>query len=104
MLDLENMSLKELRDLRTKVDRSIAGFEDRKRRAAMAALEEAAREHGFSLTELTGAKPARRSGGKVAPKYANPADASQTWTGRGRRPIWVQAALDSGKTLNDLEI
>ena len=54
--------------------------------------------------EDAGAKPARRSGGKVAPKYANPADASQTWTGRGRRPIWVQAALDSGKTLNDLEI
>lgn len=103
MFDLDNMSLKELRELRSKVDRSISGFEERKRRAAMAALEDAAREHGFSLTELTGAKPARR-GSKIAPKYANPADASQTWTGRGRRPLWIQAALDSGKSLNDLEI
>lgn len=103
MLDLENMSLKELRDLRGKVDRAIVGFEERKRRAAMAALEDAAREHGFSLNELTGAKTARR-GGKVAPKYANPADASQTWTGRGRRPLWIQAALDSGKSLSDLEL
>lgn len=103
MLDLETMSLKELRDLRTKLDRSIAGFEERKRRAALAAAEEAAREHGFSLTELTGAKPARR-GSKIAPKYANPADATQTWTGRGRRPLWVQTALDSGKSLDDLSI
>ena len=103
MLDLENMSLKELRDLRSKVDRSIAGFEERKRREAMAAVEEAARLHGFSLTDLTGAKPARRAS-KVAPKYANPDDATQTWTGRGRRPHWIQAALDSGKALGDLEI
>lgn len=103
MLDLENLSLKELRELRTKVDRSIADFEDRKRRAALAAVEDAAREHGYSLTELTGAKIGRR-GGKIAPKYANPEDATQTWTGRGRRPHWVQSALDSGKSLNDLEI
>ena len=103
MLDLENMSLKELRDLRSKVDRSIAGFEERKRREALAAVEEAARSHGFSLTDLTGAKPARRAS-KVAPKYANPDDSTQTWTGRGRRPHWIQAALDSGKALGDLEI
>lgn len=103
MFDLDNMSLKELRDLRTKVDRSISSFEERKRREALAALEEAAREHGFSLTELTGAKSGRRVG-KVAPKYANPDDNSQTWTGRGRRPHWVQAALDSGKTLEDMAI
>ena len=40
----------------------------------------------------------------VAPKYANPADTSQTWTGRGRKPQWVQAALDAGKSLEDLAI
>lgn len=38
--------------------------------------------------------------GKVAPKYRNPADSQQTWTGRGRMPLWVaalhaQGALDS---------
>ncbi|WBU56381.1 H-NS histone family protein [Paracoccus sediminicola] len=102
MLDLENLSLKELRDLRTQVDRSIASFEERKRREAMAAVEEAAREHGFSLNELTGGKA--RRGARVAAKYANPEDPSQTWTGRGRRPRWVQDALGSGKSLEDLAI
>ena len=103
MFDLDKMSLKELRDLQAKVGRAISSFEERKRRDAIAALEEAAREHGFSLNELTGAKPGRR-GAKIAPKYVNPQDDSQTWTGRGRRPHWVQAALDSGKSLADMEI
>ncbi|WBU63807.1 H-NS histone family protein [Paracoccus aerodenitrificans] len=103
MIDLENLSLKELRDLRTQVDRSINGYEERKRREALAAVEEAAKEHGFSLNELTGGKKGRRSS-KVSAKYANPNDPTQTWTGRGRRPLWVQDALNNGKSLEDLAI
>lgn len=68
----------------------------------MAAIEEAAREHGYNLAELTGGK-LRRSG-SVAPKYANPADPTVTWTGRGRKPRWVQENLDQGKSLEDLAI
>lgn len=103
MIDLDSLSLKELRDLRSKVERSITSYEERKRKEAIAAAEEAAREHGFSLNELTGAKAGRRTQ-KIAAKYANPADASETWTGRGRRPRWVQEALDSGRSLEDLAI
>lgn len=101
-LDLENMSLKELRDLRGKLDRAINTYEDRKRREALAAIEEAAREHGFNLADLTGAKPRRT--GTVPPKYANPQDPTMTWTGRGRKPRWVQESLDGGKQLDDLLI
>lgn len=100
--DLDQMSLKELRELRGKLDRAISSYEDRKRREALAAIEEAAREHGFNLAELTGAKP-RRSG-TVAPKYANPQDPTMTWTGRGRKPRWVQENLEGGKQLDDLLI
>ena len=41
---------------------------------------------------------------KVAAKYANPEDPSQTWTGRGRKPRWVEAFIQKGNTLKDLEI
>lgn len=100
-IDLDSMSLRELRDLRNKLDRAISTFEDRRKREALAAAELAVREFGFNLNDLTGAKPAR---GKVAAKYANPADPALTWTGRGRKPRWVQEALDAGKKLEDLEI
>ncbi len=45
------------------------------------------------------APKARRStaGRKVAPKYRNPANPAQTWTGRGRTPAWVQALQAAGQ-------
>ena len=33
---------------------------------------------------------------KVAPKYRNPSDANQTWTGRGISPAWIKALMDAG--------
>lgn len=100
-IDLDEMSLRDLRDLRNKIDRAISTFEDRRKREALAAAESAAREFGFNLADLTAAKQARS---KVAPKYANPQDPAQTWTGRGRKPRWVQEALDAGKPLESMEI
>jgi DNA-binding protein H-NS len=37
-------------------------------------------------------------------RYRNPDNFSDTWTGRGRKPKWVEALLESGKTLEDIEI
>ncbi|CAN1513637.1 Hns DNA-binding protein H-NS [Burkholderiaceae bacterium] len=51
-------------------------------------------------SKAAGSKPAKAkratAGKKVAPKYRNPADANQTWTGRGRTPLWVQALQTAG--------
>lgn len=101
-IDFDNMSLKEMRDIRSKLDRAINSYEDRKRRQALTAVESAAREHGFNLSDLTGSKAVK--GSKIAPKYANPQDPTMTWTGRGRRPQWVQENLDAGKALDDMVI
>lgn len=109
-IDLEKMSLEDLRSLRGRVDRAITGFSERKRREAIAAAEEAVKAHGFSsLADVTGGRrrgtsrsgraAARPAGDEV--RYANPADPSQTWSGRGRRPRWIQDALASGRSLED---
>ena len=37
------------------------------------------------------------AGRKVAPKYRDPANPAQTWTGRGRTPAWVQALQAAGQ-------
>lgn len=64
-------------------------------------------EHGLSVADLgSGGKVAGKSanaGRKVAPKYRNPAT-GETWTGRGLQPKWVQAAVASGKKLEDFAI
>jgi DNA-binding protein H-NS len=46
----------------------------------------------------------RRPYPKVLPKYRNPKDPAETWSGRGRQPHWVRAQLQSGKKLDDLRI
>lgn len=103
-IELETLSLQELRELKARVERAITSFEDRKKKEAMAELEARAREMGFSLAELTGGARKRRSSGPVAAKFANPADPTQTWSGRGRRPKWVTEALSEGRKLSDLAI
>lgn len=45
-----------------------------------------------------------RSTGKVAPKYRNPANEKETWTGRGRQPRWVAAEIANGRKLEDFLI
>jgi len=43
------------------------------------------------------AKKGALAGKKVAPKYRNPSNAEQTWTGRGVSPTWVQELKTAGK-------
>lgn len=106
--DLSGLSLNELTSLEKKVAKAILNRKTTEKKKALATIEAKAREMGFSLSELTGAAKTRRGTVKVripgVARYANPADRSQTWTGKGRRPAWVLAALEAGKSLDDLAI
>lgn len=102
--DLEELSLKDLQALRAKVDRAIETYEERVKLQAHEELLQVAKKFGFGLAELVSVVPAKGSRGTVAPKYANPENPAQTWTGRGRKPKWVEVALAEGKTLEDLSI
>lgn len=99
-INLDKLSLEELKDLKKRVETAIKGFEKRRKKEALIAAQKAAQEHGFSLEDILGEK----SGSKGLPKYANPANPEQTWTGRGRQPAWVKDALAKGKSLDSLAI
>jgi DNA-binding protein H-NS len=100
-IDLEALSRNELQQLISDAQKALKSVDARRRAEAKRAAEKAAKEFGFSLDEVLDAGP---KGSKGAPKYANPADPSQTWTGRGRKPNWVIKALEGGKTLDDLAL
>jgi DNA-binding protein H-NS len=119
-IDLTTMSREELARLRADIDRAMAGAAERERRAAREAAEAAAREHGFSLADLTagvGASAGRGKGRKsagatsTAPsasevrevRFRNPQDHSQTWSGRGRRPAWYNEALAAGRPIENFK-
>ncbi len=49
-------------------------------------------------------RASRRKYPEVLPKYYNPLAPSEKWSGRGKRPKWVIAALEAGQRLDDLKI
>lgn len=101
-MNIDDLDLKQLKELRGQVDKAIVGYEDKRRRDAVDAIKAAAQEHGFALADLVGS--AVRTVNKVSPKYAHPENPEMTWTGRGRKPKWVEEHLASGKSLDDLLI
>lgn len=100
--DFYTMSLDELKRLKRDLDKAISNFDQRRKVEARRGLEEKAREYGFSLSELTNAKTTKRS--IVAPKYRNPGNPEQVWSGRGRQPIWFKEAIVAGTEPDDLKI
>lgn len=60
---------------------------------------------GYTFEDIFGSTrgKAKRTS-TVAPKYRNPANPAQTWSGRGKRPRWFNEALKAGKKEKDLLI
>lgn len=102
-IDLDALTLKELKQLQRNVAKAITTYEDRQLAEARAKLDALAKELGYSLSDLAGteSKPARAP---VAPKYRHPENAALTWSGRGRKPKWFADALESGHSEQDLLI
>ena len=64
-----------------------------------------AKEEGYTIEELFGfAKGSEGTRKKVEPKYRNTANPDETWSGRGKRPRWMEAAIANGKTPDDFRI
>lgn len=46
----------------------------------------------------------RRKYPRVFPKYRNPGSLSETWSGRGKQPRWLVAAIKAGRKIEDFRI
>ena len=81
--DFSALSLAALRALRARIDAEIE--------ARLGAREAQVRARG-GLIERDG------------PRYRNPENSAETWSGKEPRPTWVGEALAKGYTLSELEI
>ncbi len=101
-MNLDSMSLDELKKLSKDVTKAISSFESRRRKDALKAMELAAKEFGMSVEEVIGAPKTKAAKTKAPAKYRNPADPSQTWSGKGRQPGWYKDAIKAGKSEKSL--
>ncbi|KAB8179332.1 H-NS histone family protein [Lysobacter maris] len=117
-IDINSLSAKELESLISKAKKRKTTLAKRKPIASVRKkLTSLAKAEGYTVEELFGAKgsvakpgPAgktgktRKSGGKVPPKYRDPANSANTWTGRGKQPRWLAAYTAAGRQLEDFLI
>lgn len=98
-INVDKLSLKDLMELDLKVQKAIVVARERERAALKQKIEKMANDSGFAVSELFGSGRGGPKGRTVAPKYVNPDNASETWTGRGRKPKWLVAKLGKGVSI-----
>ena len=118
-IDLSALSPRELGNLITTAKKRQAALAKRAPLAQVRSkLTRLAKAEGYTIEELFGAatatatatprkaaSPARgRKLGKVAPKYRNPENPKETWTGRGKQPRWLAAYTAKGRDLGEFVI
>lgn len=101
-MDLQSLSLPELYTLRDQVEAEVVRKQSAEKTEALKKVQALMAQYGLSADDLAKKTAAVRK--PVEAKYQNPADPSQTWTGRGRKPLWVQAYLDNGGELEQLAL
>lgn len=103
-VDAQLAKIKKQRAALDKKEHELKSLADNKEIKKIVAL---IKQAGLTAHDITAAmrgskkrRPAAESklaGKKVPPKYRNPADKTQTWTGRGRTPAWVAELYELGK-------
>jgi DNA-binding protein H-NS len=106
-LVLEVMSTDDLWSLHERITRILSAritSEKRELEKRLAALERSqnAMEGGIKTRGAEGKPP--RKYPRVFPKYRNPFIPTETWSGRGKQPRWLVAAIKSGHKIAEFEI
>ena len=99
-------SLSDLIAQKEALERQIRDARSSLRADAIAQVQRLMSEHGLTPADLiTTAKgrPGMKTGSKVAAKFRDPTTGS-TWTGRGLKPRWLTAAIESGRSTDDFLI
>lgn len=99
-IDLTSLSPSQLQSLIENASSQIHHARASQVQDIRAKIDDLLSKSGLSIDDVYPARGKGRGkaakgskGSSVAPKYRNPSDPSQTWSGRGRQPLWLAAAL-----------
>lgn len=115
-IDIEKLSLPELTSLLLAAERRKQLISSRRPIASVRRKVIAlATQCGYTIEELYGDRPVaeiagkkrvarRKKASKVAAKYRDPDNKRNTWSGRGRMPLWLAQKTKYGRSVTDFLI
>ena len=106
LVDLEHWSLEDLWGLHERLSRVLSvriKAEKHELEKRLAILNRGLKVEGQLDETRSRQQKQRRKYPRVVPKYQNP-QTSETWSGRGKRPRWLVAAIKSGRKIEDFQI
>ena len=103
-LDLDKLSLADLKTLEKDVRKAISSFEQRRKRELRGAAKALAAENGFTLADLFDTSRKAKARAAAPPRYRHPDDPSRSWSGRGRMPLWLKEAEATGHDREEFAI
>lgn len=103
-MDLSTLSVAELRDLQQLLPTELKRREAQEKDLVLNEVRAFARARGYAIEDLLTkeAKIKMPAVNKVKVKYRHPENAALEWTGRGRKPKWVEAWVANGGNLDNL--
>lgn len=109
-LNLDAMSVDEMWELHEEISQILSVRLTSEKRELEKRLAQLRREKEMRQSEPMEAQPSRevarerRKYPRVFPKYRNPNEPFETWSGRGKQPRWLAAALESGRKIEEFAI
>ncbi|WP_299739105.1 H-NS histone family protein [uncultured Roseobacter sp.] len=106
-VDVSKLSAAELDKLAAQIEKRKETITQQNLHKALEDMQAVAVKHGVAFADVIKLYSGSRKNPKAVkgkPKYQNPENAKQTWTGKGRKPGWIVAGLDAGKSLEDFAI
>jgi DNA-binding protein H-NS len=109
MFSLDAMSIDEMWQLHEEISHILTVRLASEKRELEKRLAQLRYEIEMPPAELSGERPKgaageRRNYPRVFPKYRNPNQPLETWSGRGKQPRWLTSALKAGRTIEEFAI
>ncbi len=105
-INLEAYSVEELQLLMEKAQKEIDQKEKFRIQEVRSEMQRMASALGMTPEAILEFDSRKKKPAKTASKvkFQNPNDPSQTWSGRGKRPRWLQGAIEQGAELSQFAV
>ena len=100
---IKNCSLSELIEVKHMIEEEVSHRQEIAKNELLNEIREKAEILGLTNEDLSEALQKMKTV-KAPPKYRNPLNPKETWSGRGRKPKWLSLQLGEGRELDEFLI